>query len=553
MLGHDIRALASVSASQDTTLARGIRATVGGLAVRPLIFERLAARRGLWAGVAFAAAASAIFFVHLPVLTHYFFGDDFVPLADIASRSTWGYVRDLFLLRDLTPNWRFLPGLFYLGAYRAFGLNAFPFLLASVLVHIGTAGLIFWLVRRVVGAVWPAFLAAAFFGITAAHVPTVGQVTAFNNVLAGFLLMLALVALYEGLVREQLRWWVAASAVSFAGAIAANESAAVLAPVLGLVAFWKVSEVDGWWPAVAGRWARLALLSAPYGLIGGAALIGFSACRCTEAADGAIFAAGDHLIDNLWIYLGRLLYPVGMEPLGDVGTTHLAAGLAVATLAVAALLRGPPLARISVVFLLLALVPYLPLKLWAAPRYVYMGAIPFSLLAALLFVEVARYGSRFAPVLPALLALVAFGVLGLYGWQTWNQNQFIAAWSTRWQTLVVGLQERYPELPSGSTVYVHGGPFSRPLLQCKVLPAVGEVLWGDVKLFTFYTTYLVGHRIRPGYQVNVVDAEQERFTPVHVQDASPSELLSPGDITLLPHVAPEATGNLCLRDVPTLP
>ena len=439
--------------SRDARLPRGIAAAAGELA------DRLAARRALWAGAALAAVAGAIFIVHAPVLNHYFFGDDFVPLADAASRSTWGYVRDLFLLRDLTPNWRLLPGLFYLGAYRAFGLNAFPYLLTSVLAHVGTAGLIFWLVRRAMGTVWPAFLAAAFFGLTAAHVSTVGHVTAFNNVLSGFLLMLSLVTLYEGLARRRLRWWGVASALSFAGAIASNESVAVLAPVPGLVVLWKVSEVDGWWRQPQ-EWRRLALLSAPYGLIGGAALIGFGACRCTEAA--SVYSVGV-VFENFWIYLGWLLYPIGLELPGRVGTAHLAAGLVVVALALAMLLRGPALARVCVAFLLLALIPYLPLHFFLATRYVYLAAIPFSILAALLFAEAAAYGGRITPLLPPALALVALSVLGLYGWQTWSQNEFIADGSAQWRQLVTGLQERYPELPRRSQVYVRGGPLTDPL------------------------------------------------------------------------------------------
>ncbi|MEE8385571.1 MAG: hypothetical protein V3S01_06625, partial [Dehalococcoidia bacterium] len=59
-----------------------------------------AARSGFWTVAAVAAVISSILFVHLPVLGHYFFADDFFPLADIASYSTWGFVRDLLLLRD---------------------------------------------------------------------------------------------------------------------------------------------------------------------------------------------------------------------------------------------------------------------------------------------------------------------------------------------------------------------------------------------------------------------------------------------------------------------
>ena len=304
-------------------------------------------------GAAFLTAAGAIFFVHLPVLSHYFFGDDFVPLADIASRSTPRYIADLFLLRDETPNWRFLTGLFYLATYKTFGLNAFPFLLVSVVVHIGTAGLIFALLRKIMNAVWPAFMAALFFGLTSAAVPTVGQVTAFNNVLGGFLLMLSIALLYEGLDRERLRYWGAASVVSFAAAIGANESIAVLAPVPALIALWHVAQKDDWWRERA-TLRTLALVSAPYAVIGGAALLAFGVCGCT-AAGGSNYGLGSHMIDNLWIYLGRLLYPVGMEPLGEPGLAHLVAGLALAGVSVAALVRGPGLARFAAAFLLLAL------------------------------------------------------------------------------------------------------------------------------------------------------------------------------------------------------
>jgi len=487
----------------------------------------------LWPA-ALAGAVGAVLFVHLPVLDHYFFGDDFVALADITSRSTWGYLRDLFLVRDLTPNWRFLAGLFYLGAYRAFGLNAFPYFLANVAVHLGTVALIFWLVRRATGAVWPAFLAAAFFGLTPAHVPTVGQVTAFNNVLAGFLFMLALVTLYEGLVRQQPGWWGAAAALSFAGAIAANESIAMAAPVLALVVLWKFSETDEWWREPR-QWLRAVKLAAPYLLIGGVALTVLGACRCTEAAK-AYDAGTPPFIANFWAYLGRLLYPVpSMDLPGFVGTTHLASAGVVVLLSFLALFRGPQLARISIVFLFLSLVPYLMVTFALAPRYVYVAAIPFSILAALLFAEAARYGHRLMPVLPALLAIVAFGVLGLYGWQSWEQNQVFASLSERWRTLVTGLDERFPDLPEGSRVYVRGGPITEPLWQFYVLPSVGEVLWGGVALNTApegtqeLCTLFAG-------ELRVLDYDGGQFTQVTVLDlpAPPSLPASWWEVTECP-------------------
>ena len=501
---------------------------------------------GWLAAVAFGAAAAAVLFVHLPVLRdHYFFGDDFVPLADIASRSTPGYLKDLFLLQDETPNWRFLTGLVYLGLYRAFGLNALPFLATAVVLHIGTAGLIFWLVRRVLGAVWPAFLAGSFFGLTAAAVPTVGQVTALNNVLGGFLLMLAVVALYEGLWRGRLVAWTAMSSVSFAAAIAANESVAVLAPLFPLLALWRASEADAWWRDRATQ-ARVVLVSTPYVLIGGAALAALGACRCTSAASDGNFGAGGHIVDNLWIYLGRLLYPIGMEPLGEPGTAHLIAGIVVAVIAIGALVRGPALARLAVAFLALALIPYLPLELWSAPRYVYLAAIPFSMLSAVVFAEAARYGSRITPVVPGALALMALGVLALYGWQTWTQNETFGDETGRWHAFVADVTETYPELPAGSAVYIIGSDLSDPLLQCAVMPAAGEVLWGDVLLFSYLPGALEAYRVRPGYDVHVAEASASGLLPKFVPVATQSELT--GGSFLLPHVEPGTTGNLCLAE-----
>ena len=501
-------------------LAEG-RAGPTSEALRPSIWlpvhpSRLAAWGGsLWVRFALVAAMGVVFLVQLPVLDHYFFGDDFVPLADIASRSSARYVKEAFLLEDVTPNWRFLTSLFYLGTYRAFGLDAFPFMLASVLVHTGTAALTFRLVRRVTDEVWPAFLAAALFGLSAAHVPTVGQVTAFNNVLAAFLLMLSLVTLYEGLVGERLRWWLLVSIAAFAGAIAANDSAAVLAPVPAALVLWQVARVDGWWRDRR-RLRKLALLSAPYALIGGAALIGFAACRCTEAANAGLYGAGDHLIANLFVYLGRLLYPIGMEAPGHVGAAHLAGGVAVGVVAIAALARGPALARITVLFLLLALLPYLPLQFALAPRYVYLAAIPFSILAALLFVEAARYGSRVAPVLPGALVLVALGVLGLHGWQSVEQNRTFAAKTDDWRALATGLERRYPDLAEGSKVYVRGGPLTSAIWQFYVLPAVGETLWGGVTIQAVAEEEERFCVLPTGGDLLVVDFDGGRFTPVVV-------------------------------------
>ena len=508
-------------------------------AALPRPHELLAALGAARPAIGLTAAVAAVFLVHLPVLGNYFFNDDVVPLAEIASRSTPGYLKDLFLLDDLTPNWRFLTGLAYLAEYRTAGLDPFPYLLVNVLVHTATVALLFWLLWRALDAVLPAFFGATLFGLTAAHVPTVGQVTAFNNVFAAFFLMAALVTLYEGLERRRLPFWLAASVLCFAGAIAANESSAVSAPVLGLIVLWKLPQRDGWWRD--GRtWLRVALVSAPFALLGIAAVAGFAACGCTEAD----LYDGEHIVSNLWQYLGRLLYPVGLDIPGNVSAAHSVAGPVVLVLALLAIARGPALGRIAAVWLLLAIAPYVPVGLWSAARYDYLAAAPFSVLAAVYAWELGRYATRLAPAAAAALALLAVAGVSLAAWQGFEQNQAFADATGRWRSFVRALETSGLDPEPGSTVYVRGGPVTEPLAQCAVVPAIGTLLWGDVKLFSYTEADLPSYRIKPGYGVSVFEYTDGRFVPV--PEAPPGD----SSARPLPFVDPEAEGNLCRLDVP---
>ena len=431
---------------------------------------------GRWA---FVAVASCIVAVQLPVLGMYFVGDDFVPLGDIASHGTWSYIQNLFLLHDPTPNWRFLTGLVYLALYRTFGLNTFVFLFTSLCVHIATAGLLFRFVRRHSDSIAVAVAAAALFGVSAAYVPTVAYATAFTHLLGTFLIMLALVTIDEALDHEHPELWRAASVVFFALAVMANEPVAVIAPLFAIVAVWRASQLEA---RSVLSWVTTGAWSVAFVAIGVAAISSLAACNCTAADE--LTGPGGHIFGNIWIYLGRLVWPIGLEWPGEASPAHLAGGAIVVALGAFALLRGPAAARIVTVFLALTLVPYLPVDWILAPRYVYLAAAPFSILAALLLFDLAQQLRRLSPALPALVAFAALSAVGLLAWQTWDQNQVIAVESGRWRTLVTGLQERYPELAAGSRVYVRGGPLSDPLWQQEVMPSVGYLLWSNVELVT---------------------------------------------------------------------
>jgi hypothetical protein len=487
-----------------------------------------AGARGRTAALTVAAAAIGAalvtFFVQVPVLGHYFYGDDFVPLAEVDRQTAWDYTRNLFFLQDVTPNWRFLAGRYYLVMHRAFELNAWAFLTGNVLVHVATGLLIFWLVWRATEQVLPATFASLFFGVTAASVPTVGQVTAFNNVLAGCFIMLAIVALYEGTDRRLLGMWGPVGVIGFAGAIASNEASAVFAPLLVGVVAWRAAVTrmqdsrDMTGPAIT---------SAAILAVGAAALTSFAACDCTAASDETINDMSfGHLLGNLWAYLGRLSYPIGNDPPGDASKAHVWAGIAAIGLSVIGLIRGPGLARIAVTFLALGLLPHLPIDFALAPRYVYVLSIPFAMLVALLLADAIASVRRVSPAVAIIIVVLAFAMLGLTAWQTWEQNQTADAASEEWQELAEGLQRRYEELAGGSIVIVRGGPITDAVFQFIVLPALGEVLWDDVRILTFPREQQEVCLFED-FEVYVVDYDDGRFTPQTVIERDSTFVAAP--------------------------
>ena len=135
--------------------------------------------------------------IHIPTLHYYFFGDDFVVLGDIHSRTFPAYMRDVFLLRDLTPNWRPLTMLVYWGEYQAFGADALGWRIVNLSLHIGAVLILYTLVLSMTKRVFVAAFAALIFGISASSVHTVTYITALPHVLSEVLLLGALYSLYR--------------------------------------------------------------------------------------------------------------------------------------------------------------------------------------------------------------------------------------------------------------------------------------------------------------------------------------------------------------------
>jgi tetratricopeptide (TPR) repeat protein len=90
--------------------------------------------------------------------------------------------------------WHPLTSLTHLLDYQLSGLNPARHHLTNLILHIGSTLLLFGILKRMTGTVWPAFFVAAAFAVHPLNVESVAWVAERKNVLSGFFWMLTLTA-----------------------------------------------------------------------------------------------------------------------------------------------------------------------------------------------------------------------------------------------------------------------------------------------------------------------------------------------------------------------
>ncbi len=88
--------------------------------------------------------------------------------------------------------WHPLTTLSYLVDYELFGLNPLWYHLVNLLFHLANVVLLFWVLKRLTGAVWPSVFVAAVFAVHPLQVESVAWVAERKNVLSGFFFLLTI-------------------------------------------------------------------------------------------------------------------------------------------------------------------------------------------------------------------------------------------------------------------------------------------------------------------------------------------------------------------------
>jgi hypothetical protein len=411
--------------------------------------------------------------IHIGTLSYYFFGDDFLVLGDIQTRTFPHYMRDVFLLDDLTPNWRPLTMAVYYGEFKLFGFDATAWRIVNLSVHVATIAVLYQLVLAISKRVFVASAAALIFGVSASAVHTVTYITAFPHVLSEFLLISSLYAIHcyvDGGERRRGLYWL--SFGLYVAGFLANEGGVVIGAVIlvyyATFAYTRHRDL-----------LETVVKMTPFALAAGLT-VGLLAGSGKQGVDSGFYSVGWHIARETWVYMSRLAYPVGAIPL-DPSAMEWIWGSIVAGFAIFFFIRGPHLARFAAVGMIIGIMPYAPGKIWTATRYTYL-ALPFfgilvGLSAGWVHDRLARINK---PVAHTLAAGALIAVAGLYAWQTVHQTQPFMKETDRWEVLAGELKTAYPDVPAGSTIYVidDEGMWTNPYWQPTWMTSVGHALYG---------------------------------------------------------------------------
>jgi hypothetical protein len=450
------------------------------LAAMPLILPERADRRALEDTLrAYARHLPILLIVglvvgiHIPTMHYYFFGDDFLPLGDIQTRSFPKYMSDVIFLRDLTPNWRPLTMLVYWVEFKAFGFNALPWRIVNLTLHVGSVLVLYTFVLSLTKRLFVALAAALIFAVSASAVHTVTYITAFPHVFSEFLLLSSLYTLHryvQGGERRAAWYW--SSLTLFILGFLANEGGVVLGAAL--VVYYAAYSLTQRRDVL-----DFTLKMAPFGIASTLLVSGLSGCGC-QGVDAGFYGVGWHIPRETWIYMARLAYPVGAIRL-EPTAMEWAWGSVVLGFSIFFLIRGPHIARIAAVGMVIGVMPYVPGKIWTATRYSYMSTPFFAILVAICAGFVHHYAVKlYRPAAHVLAAMALFAVGGLYSWQTIHQTQPFLRATDRWELLAHDLRANYEQVPPGTTIYVidDEGLWSNPYWQPTWMTSVGHAIYG---------------------------------------------------------------------------
>lgn len=141
-----------------------------------------------------------------------------------------------------TGNWHPLTWLSFMLEHHFFGLNPGVMHLTNVLLHLANTLLLFWLLARITGSLWPSAFVAALFALHPMHVESVAWVSERKDVLSSFLMLLTFIA-YAAWVRHRGVYRYLLCLLLFACGLMAKPMLVMLPLLLLLLDYWPLNRL----------------------------------------------------------------------------------------------------------------------------------------------------------------------------------------------------------------------------------------------------------------------------------------------------------------------
>jgi protein O-mannosyl-transferase len=344
-------------------------------------------------------------------------------------------------------NWHPLTWLSLQLDTQLFGVNAAAIHRTNVLLHVGNTVLLFWLLKRMTGAVWRSAAVAAIFGLHPVHVEAVAWVTARKDVLSMFFWLLATVAYAWYAEQPRLRRYLLVVGL-FAMGLMAKPMLVTLPATLILLDFWPLRR----WPAnpanptryapASLRWLLVEKLPLCALMIPGVVLTLLAQKPILHTlADSTLY---DRLANALVSYVRYLrlavwpvdlaiLYPLPREPIPLWETATAGAILVVLTIAAVWAGRSRRYLLVGWLWFLGTLVPVIGLvqngPQALADRYTYVPYVGLSLIPVWGLCELCRGLPRTRGFLAALAGTALAGCAVL----SWQQTDYWRNSETIWR------------------------------------------------------------------------------------------------------------------------
>ena len=445
--------------------------------------------------------------VYGPILNDWFTKDDFFFLRAARFASPPEYVKESFdftgydrherlidFIRDQDIALPFLAyrPLYFLsleGMYLVFGKHAEGYHAVSLLVHLTNVLLVWRIATRLLGGKLAPRMAALIFAVHPTYVAAVAWISDIATPLATFAALLSLLFLMKSMDSARLHLgWYTGSLVSYAASMFFHTE--TLSWVAVFVAFFLVAPAFRNSRLQANRW----LFLLPFIAIALGSYRLHSWILAHTPANEQVYHIGPHMFTNFKNLASLALFPV------DDGetTAHFIAFvvllLMMACLPLLAVLDKkrtavPRTELFVLVWFLASLAPLLTPdgNIWfsnhAIARKLYVAGPALSIFLALFGASLLRLSpmrlKRHVQLLATVLLLAALAASLV---QAGDHREQVSTRASEWERFVQALQQTYPSLPKGSTLYIVGAPLQLSFGEFHLVSAV-QAFYGKVDVY----------------------------------------------------------------------